>query len=58
MIQVDAESDIDTLEARLSKGAELLFDMEQRGETGGEYARWLEYWMRLLEQYEGLQLAS
>ena len=41
------------LELRLARGAELLFDMECRGETGTDYDRWLERWMALLLQYEG-----
>ncbi|MBV9282860.1 MAG: hypothetical protein JOZ41_22525 [Chloroflexi bacterium] len=43
----------EVLEERLTRGAELLFDMEQRGDTGPEYGRWLRGWLDLLEQYEG-----
>jgi hypothetical protein len=41
------------LEERLERGAAVLFDMEQRGDTGPEYQRWLETWLELLRQYEG-----
>ena len=47
----------EALEERLARGAELLFDMEQRGDTGADYARWLQRWVDLLEQYEELQAA-
>jgi hypothetical protein len=46
------------LERRLAHGAEVLFDMEQRGDTGADYARWLEAWTRLLEQYSALEDAE
>ena len=45
------------LEERLSRGAELLFDLEQRGEMGPDYQRWLQGWLDLLEQYEALKAA-
>jgi len=57
MIQVEAETAADVLEMRLSKGADLLFDMEQRGDVGIEYDRYLRLWQDLLEQYEGAQAA-
>ncbi len=57
MIQIEAEPAGDVLEMRLSKGADLLFDMEQRGDLGAEYDRYLRLWQRLLEQYEGVQAA-
>jgi hypothetical protein len=41
-----------TLEERLARGADLLFDMELRGDTGDEYVRWLSRWLELLAQYE------
>ncbi len=57
MIQIEAETAGDVLEMRLSKGADLLFDMEQRGDVGTEYNRYLRLWQDLLEQYEGAQAA-
>jgi hypothetical protein len=30
------------LEERLARGADLLFEMERRGDTGPEYRRWTE----------------
>ena len=48
---------VETLEERLARGAQLLFDMEQRGEMGIEYIRWLNGWLDLLHQYERLQAA-
>jgi hypothetical protein len=48
---------LELLEERLVRGAELLFDMEQRGDVGGEYDRWLHGWTELLEQYEDRQAA-
>ncbi len=57
MIQIEAETAADVLEMRLSKGADLLFDMEQRGDVGTEYDRYLRLWRDLLEQYEGAQAA-
>jgi len=41
------------LEERLWRGADLLWDLEQRGETGAEYSLWLDHWLHLLQQYEG-----
>jgi hypothetical protein len=41
-----------TIEDRLQRGADLLFELEQRNETGPEYQRWLNGWLRLLQQYE------
>lgn len=41
-----------SLEQRLTRGAQLLFDMEQRGETGGDYDVWRERWESMLHQYE------
>lgn len=52
MIQVAPEIDIQALEERLSRGAELLFDMEQRGELGADYERWLARYVDLLGQYQ------
>ncbi len=57
MIQIEVETAADVLEMRLSKGADLLFDMEQRGDVGTEYDRYLRLWQDLLEQYEGAQAA-
>lgn len=52
MIQVLPESPTAMLEQRLMRGAELLFDMEQRGDTGPEYGRFLMHFVGLLEEYE------
>jgi hypothetical protein len=57
MIQMTEEAQTLALEERLSRGADLLFDMEQRGELGPEYHRWLRRWTELLAQYESLQAA-
>lgn len=54
MITVEAPTRPRELEMRLTRGAELLFDMEQRGDTGEEYGRWLRAWTELLEQYRTL----
>lgn len=47
----------EVLVERLRRGAELLFDMEQRGEMGADYRQWLQRWMDLLAEYENLQAA-
>jgi hypothetical protein len=52
MIQVLPESPTAMLEQRLARGAELLFDMEQRGDVGPEYNRFLSHFLGLLEEYE------
>jgi hypothetical protein len=52
MILVAPETDIQALEERLTRGAELLFDMEQRGELGTDYERWLAHYVELLGQYQ------
>jgi hypothetical protein len=57
MIQALPQSEIQMLEERLSRGAELLFDMEQRGDLGAEYERWLAHYVDLLERYRSLQAA-
>lgn len=57
MSRVLSESRVETLAERLMRGADLLFDMEQRGETGDEYRRWLERWMQLLAEYEAQSAA-
>jgi hypothetical protein len=57
MSQVATLSRVEVLEERLVRGADLLFDLEQRGETGQEYQRWLEGWVELLRQYEGAEAA-
>lgn len=57
MIQVKPESDVEVLEDRLSRGADLLFDMERRGEIEGEYERYLEHYTLLLREYEQLKAA-
>jgi hypothetical protein len=40
------------LEQRLQRGAELLFDMEQRGDLGEEYDRYFRHFEHLLAEYE------
>lgn len=57
MLDTQTQTRRDTLEERLSKGAELLFDMEQRGDTGTEYGRWMSAWSELLSEYEELLAA-
>jgi hypothetical protein len=42
---------------RLERGARLLFDLEERGECGQEYERWLAGWLNLLAQYESVDAA-
>lgn len=54
MIGVRPDNDIAVLEERLTRGAELLFDMEQRGEQGEDYLRWLRHYEDLIVQYERL----
>lgn len=48
---------VETLEDRLERGANLLFDLEQRGDTGAEYSLSLRTWIELLQQYERAQAA-
>jgi hypothetical protein len=48
----------DTLERRLSQGADILFDMEQRGDTGADYRQWLDRWIEMLAEYEAIQDAE
>jgi hypothetical protein len=55
VIQVLSDSPITMLEQRLERGGELLFDMEQRGDTGAEYQRFLTHFLGLLEEYEETQ---
>ncbi|HEX6506703.1 MAG TPA: hypothetical protein VF221_03635 [Chloroflexota bacterium] len=52
MIQIRPDTAASILEERLSRGSELLFDMERRGETGPDYDRYLAYFESLLEEYE------
>ncbi len=51
------ETDVETLEQRLQRGAQLLYEMEQRGDTGADYQRWLVGYVELLTQYESLYAA-
>ena len=51
------ETDVVTLETRLHRGAQLLFEMEQRGDLGSDYMRWLDGYTDLLRQYESLHAA-
>ena len=48
---------VEALEERLERGVEVLFDLEQRGETDADYLRWLTRWTELLREYETLQAA-
>jgi hypothetical protein len=43
---------VEVLYERLHRGAEILFTMEQQGDMGPDYVRWLQRWTELLEQYE------
>lgn len=54
MSQFMTELRVDALVERLARGAELLFEMEQRGETDARYTRWLAGWTDLLTEYEVL----
>lgn len=45
-------SPVEVLEERLTRGAELLFDLEQRGDLGMQYMQWLRHWEALLVEYE------
>jgi hypothetical protein len=54
MITTDVDLRSELVE-RLERGARLLFDLEERGERGAEYERWLTGWLRLLAQYELLE---
>jgi hypothetical protein len=57
MILNRPETEIQTLEERLNRGMEILFDMERRGERSAEYERYLHLWSDLLTQYEELKAA-
>ncbi|HZS94033.1 MAG TPA: hypothetical protein VFA78_04490 [Chloroflexota bacterium] len=57
MSVVQAPSAITEIEERLHKGVQFLFELESRGETVGEYERWLDHWLDLLERYEEIQAA-
>ena len=57
MILNRPETEIQTLEERLNRGVEILFDMERRGEQSAEYDRYLQLWSALLSQYEELDAA-
>lgn len=52
MIQALPDSPIAMLETRLARGAELLFDMEQRGDMGVDYSRFLLHFLGLLQEYQ------
>jgi hypothetical protein len=58
MIQSVQASEVETLEDRLRRGIELLFDMERRGEYSGEYDQYLHLWFDLLNRYEELHDAE
>jgi hypothetical protein len=51
------ETRIELVEERLRKGAEILFDMELRGELGAQYDRYLQHFTELLERYETRRVA-
>jgi hypothetical protein len=55
MILNRPETEIQTLEERLDRGMEILFDMERRGDHSVEYDRYLRLWSELLIQYEVLK---
>jgi hypothetical protein len=57
MLQVEPETELQLLEERLCRGAELLFDMEQRGDLGPDYERWLSHYVDLLGKYQSLNAA-
>lgn len=48
------ETDVEMLELRLHRGAQLLFEMEERGDLGADYQRWLDGYVELLDQYKSL----
>ena len=52
MIRTMPETPLELLEVRLARGAELLFDLEQRGDTDAEYVRFLRHFETLLNEYE------
>lgn len=51
------ETNVEALEQRLHRGAQLLLEMEERGDTGSDYQRWLAGYTDLLSQYESLHAA-
>lgn len=55
MILNRPEAEIQTIEERLGRGMEILFEMERRGERSEEYERYLGRWSELLERYQELQ---
>lgn len=57
MAQAVAPSPVVNLEERLVRGAAFLFDLEQKGDMGAEYERWLQHWIELLREYEQAQAA-
>ena len=54
MLDMHTQTRRDVLEERLTRGVEILFEMEQRGDTGDEYGRWFAIWSDLLREYEQL----
>ncbi|GAC1508501.1 MAG: hypothetical protein NVS2B16_05430 [Chloroflexota bacterium] len=52
MVMLVTTAPVELLEERLVRGAELLFDMERRGEMGQQYTEWLHRWESLLVEYE------
>ena len=42
----------EALKGRVSKGFDVLRDLEDRGDTGPKYERWFEAWEKLLRAYE------
>lgn len=57
MSVVQAPSEVSEIEERLYNGVQFLCELEQRGETVGEYERWLNHWIELLGRYEQLHAA-
>jgi hypothetical protein len=57
MAQAELALSVEALEERLMRGADVLFDMEQRGDTGPRYAAWLRQWVEMLDEYESRQAA-
>jgi hypothetical protein len=57
MIAMSPVTEVESLEERLQRGLDLLFDMERRGDLSSEYHRYLQFWMDLLDRYEALVAA-
>jgi hypothetical protein len=55
VIEIQTQTRQEVLEERLARGADVLFQMEQRGELGATYREWFVRWEALLREYEGLE---